>query len=142
MDQIVQRPKIIVQVKSYTDMINWDTTTLSPQPLLHRVSDDDIWSNISYIKIAEDWNFHKYPCHTRSVDRCVRRSKRRPRRLLASYSIVVVSFELHFFHEPLCLVSLVKRVSIFPIGAEKNYFFKKYYSLYFVFNRIITFCLF
>lgn len=67
-----QPPKINFQANDYTDIIDWNTTVLTPPPLLRRVSDDEIWAKITVGETADDWNFGKFPCHTQAVERCVK----------------------------------------------------------------------
>jgi len=62
-----QPPKINFFATDYTEMIDWNTTTLFPPPLLRRVSDEDIWSKIQSGETAAEWNFEKFPCYTQAV---------------------------------------------------------------------------
>lgn len=67
-----QTPKINFQAKDHIEMIHWGTTTLSPPPLLRRVTDQEIWSKVKSSGTAAEWNFNKFPCHTQAVERCVK----------------------------------------------------------------------
>lgn len=65
-------PKINFQATDYTEIIDWNTTALTPPPLLRRVSDDEVWAKITAGETADEWNFGKFPCHTQAVERCVK----------------------------------------------------------------------
>ncbi|GBM50519.1 hypothetical protein AVEN_160741-1 [Araneus ventricosus] len=49
-------------------MIHWNTTTLSPSPLLRRFTNQEIWSEVQSGGTAAEWNFDKLPCHTQADD--------------------------------------------------------------------------
>ncbi|GBM10717.1 hypothetical protein AVEN_109-1 [Araneus ventricosus] len=53
-------------------MIHWNTTTLSPPPLLRRFTNQEIWSMVQSGGTAAEWNFDRFPCHTQAVERCVK----------------------------------------------------------------------
>ncbi|GBL73363.1 hypothetical protein AVEN_159386-1 [Araneus ventricosus] len=53
-------------------MIHWNTVRLSPQPLLRRFKDQQIWSKVQSGGTRAEWNFDKFPCHTQAMDRCVK----------------------------------------------------------------------
>ncbi|XP_050514600.1 uncharacterized protein LOC126889917 [Diabrotica virgifera virgifera] len=65
-------PKLNFQENEYYEIIDWTTTAISPPPLLRRVSDEEMWAKISTANTPEEWNFHKFPCHTQAVERCVK----------------------------------------------------------------------
>ncbi|XP_050502649.1 uncharacterized protein LOC126881949 [Diabrotica virgifera virgifera] len=65
-------PKLNFQANEYYEIIDWTTTAISPPPLLRRVSDEEMWAKISTANTPEEWNFHKFPCHTQAVERCVK----------------------------------------------------------------------
>ena len=65
-------PKLNFQAKEYYEIIDWTTTAIYPPPLLQRVSDEEMWAKISTANTATEWNFHKFPCHTQAVERCVK----------------------------------------------------------------------
>lgn len=65
-------PKLNFQAKEYYEIIDWTTTAIYPPPLLRRVSDEEMWAKISTANTAKEWNFHKFPCHTQAVERCVK----------------------------------------------------------------------
>lgn len=67
-----QPPKINFQATDYIEMIDWNTASLSPPPLLRRLTDQEIWSKIQSGEKADEWNFNKFPCHTQAVERCVK----------------------------------------------------------------------
>ena len=65
-------PKINFLATDYTEMIDWNTTTLLPNPLMRRVSDKDIWSMIQSGETPAEWNLEKFPCHTQAVERSMK----------------------------------------------------------------------
>ncbi|GBN79721.1 hypothetical protein AVEN_23248-1 [Araneus ventricosus] len=52
-------------------MIHWNTTSLSPPPLLRRFTNQEIWSYVQSGGTAAEWNFEKFPCQTQAVERGV-----------------------------------------------------------------------
>ncbi|GBM41951.1 hypothetical protein AVEN_112111-1 [Araneus ventricosus] len=67
-----QPPKINFLVTDHIEMIHWNTTTLSPPPLLRRFTNQEICSKVQSGGTAAEWNFDKFPCHTQAVERCVK----------------------------------------------------------------------
>ncbi|GBN35937.1 hypothetical protein AVEN_55708-1 [Araneus ventricosus] len=47
-------------------MIHWNTTTLSPPPLLRRFTNQEIWSKVQSDGTTAECNFDKFPCHTQA----------------------------------------------------------------------------
>jgi hypothetical protein len=64
-------PALNFNATDYFEVINWHSTVITEPPLTSDVSDDDIRS---YVKSGgkSTIEFAKYPCHTQSVERCVK----------------------------------------------------------------------
>ncbi|GBL96396.1 hypothetical protein AVEN_43714-1 [Araneus ventricosus] len=67
-----QPPKINFLATDYIEIINWNTITLSPPPLLRRFMNQEIWSKVQSGGTAAERNFDKFPCHAQAVERCVK----------------------------------------------------------------------
>lgn len=78
-------PKLNFQATEYSELIDWTATTLSPPPLLRRISNEEIRAKILTGDTAAEWRFDKFPCHTQAVERCIK--------LVTSASQKVVGFE-------------------------------------------------
>src|SRR5690606_30653202 len=64
-------PKINFEAKDYTEMITWNDRELSPTPIIRDISDEEIEMHIEFSTVP-NWEFKKFPCHTQTVERCVK----------------------------------------------------------------------
>ncbi|GBN75531.1 hypothetical protein AVEN_173694-1 [Araneus ventricosus] len=67
-----QPPKINFLATEYTEVIHWNTTALSPPPLVRRFTNKKIWSKVQTGGTAAEWNFDMFPCHTQAVERSLK----------------------------------------------------------------------
>ncbi|GBN34969.1 hypothetical protein AVEN_272099-1 [Araneus ventricosus] len=76
-----QPPKINFLATDYTEIIHWNTTTLSPPPLLRKFTNQEI-----SFKTQIRWNFGKFPCHTQAVKQCVKLVTKASQKFIGSNS--------------------------------------------------------
>lgn len=64
-------PLLNFKATDYIDMINWQTTKITEPPILRDKSDEELQLLIGQEQTPV-LNFLRYPCHTQSVERCVK----------------------------------------------------------------------
>ena len=64
-------PKINFTAKDYIDLIHWQNTAISEPPILTNTSVTDLEMFVASGDVPVV-DFAKYPCHTQSVERCVK----------------------------------------------------------------------
>lgn len=64
-------PKLNFEAKDYTEIIHWNTCSLTPPPLLRELNDDEIRLFVSR-ESKPIMDFKQFPCHTQAVERCVK----------------------------------------------------------------------
>jgi len=64
-------PKLNFTATDYVELIDWQQTDLSDPPLLANIANEDIEMYVAGGSIPT-MDFPKYPCHTQSVERCVK----------------------------------------------------------------------
>lgn len=64
-------PSINFSANDYTELIDWSMCKLTPPPLLSKMPTEYIDSLLKD-KILPEFNYLKFPCHTQSVERCVK----------------------------------------------------------------------
>lgn len=69
--RVFKPPKINFEAKDYTEIIDWQSCSLTPPPLLQKVTDEEIKLIVSQDS-SQILDFKKYPCHTQAVERCVK----------------------------------------------------------------------
>ena len=69
--RLFQIPKINFSAKKYTDMIDWQKTLITKPPLLKHIETSNLKMFIAGGD-AKIIDFPNYPCHTQSVERCVK----------------------------------------------------------------------
>ncbi|OXU32199.1 hypothetical protein TSAR_007993 [Trichomalopsis sarcophagae] len=57
-----------MEASNYFDMIDWNTTAITPPPVLSEISSDNLRKAINSTK----WDFSKFPNHTQAVKRTVK----------------------------------------------------------------------
>ena len=67
--RIFQIPNFKFDAKDYIDIIPWQECSVTEPPILSRLSDEDLKD---FIKSNDIPKFEKSPCHTQSVERCVK----------------------------------------------------------------------
>lgn len=67
--RIFKLPNFNFDAKDYIDMIPWQECTVTEPPILSGLCDDELKD---YIRSNEIPKLEKYPCHTQSVERCVK----------------------------------------------------------------------
>ncbi|GBO24129.1 hypothetical protein AVEN_45398-1 [Araneus ventricosus] len=81
-----QQPKINFLATECIEMIHWNTIPLSPPSLLRKFTNQEIWSKVQSGRAAGEWNFNKFPCHTQSVERCVKLVTKASQKVICSNS--------------------------------------------------------
>lgn len=69
--RVFKPPKINFEAKDYTEIIDWQSCSPTPPPLLQKVTDEEIKLIVSQDS-SQILDFKKYPCHTQAVERCVK----------------------------------------------------------------------
>lgn len=57
---------------NYIITILWNNTPLLSQPLLRRVTNQEIWSKVQSRGTEAEWNCDQFPCHSQAVEQCVK----------------------------------------------------------------------
>lgn len=65
-------PKLNFDAKSYIDIISWSETSITFPPILENVSKEDLEACLMSDIGSVHLKFERYPCHTQSVERCVK----------------------------------------------------------------------
>lgn len=64
-------PSINFAAKDYTELIDWKQCKLTQPPLISNMTTDYIASSLKH-KVVNVFEYLKFPCHTQSVERCVK----------------------------------------------------------------------
>ncbi|CAH0383699.1 unnamed protein product [Bemisia tabaci] len=64
-------PLLNFNAETYSEMIFWNEVTVTQPPILQYFSEEDL-ENLAREKDLQNYSFYKYPCHTQSVERCVK----------------------------------------------------------------------
>jgi hypothetical protein len=69
-----QKPTINFNAKKYYDLIDWNKIKTTEPPLTKKLSDNDLQLLVKHGRNSETFKSgtFKYPCHTQSVERCVK----------------------------------------------------------------------
>lgn len=80
--RIFRPPKLNFSARDYTEMILWDECLTTTPPVLRHISDEEL-KNMAKDKILE---IDDFPCHTQSVERCVKLVTEASQRVTAASS--------------------------------------------------------
>lgn len=69
--RIFKPPAINFEAKDYTELVDWTQCKLTPPPLISNMTTDYIASSLKD-KVVPEFDYLKFPCHTQSVERCVK----------------------------------------------------------------------
>lgn len=69
--RIFKPPNLNFEAKDYTEIIKWNTSTLTPPPLLRTLTNEDIKQYLSN-DFKPVMSIDAFPCHTQAVERCAK----------------------------------------------------------------------